>query len=185
MNIELNKIISSVLIVGIIFMLASYLTDAIYKPNAPKHIALAKKKDKENVNLGTETNAETAVAEKVEEVVVISQIMAIADLEKGKSVFKKCISCHTPQKDGPNKVGPNLYNILGRKLASHEGFSYSKALIAHGGDWSYENLFHYLKSPKKFIPGNKMSFVGISNNQEIADLIMYLRSLSDNPKALP
>ncbi len=112
-------------------------------------------------------------------------LLASADVAKGQAAAKKCASCHTFDKGGANKVGPNLYGIVGRPVASHEGFNYSAAMKAHGGDWTYEALNDFIHNPKKATPGTIMAFAGISSDKERADLLAYLRTLSDNPVALP
>jgi cytochrome c len=108
-----------------------------------------------------------------------------ASAENGQEVFKKCTACHTPDKGGANKVGPNLYGLVEREIGKHPGFAYSPAMASQGGRWSYEHLANYLHDPKGYIPNNKMAFVGISDNAELADLLAYLRTLSDSPVPLP
>jgi cytochrome c len=111
-------------------------------------------------------------------------IMNGADAVAGQKVFKKCAACHTNDKGGKNKVGPNLWNIVGDKVAANPGFAYSKAMIAKGeaGDkWTFEELYRYLYAPKKHIPGTKMAFAGVKKDKDRADLIEYLRTLADNP----
>jgi cytochrome c len=108
-----------------------------------------------------------------------------ASAGNGQEVFKKCTACHTPDKGGANKVGPNLYGLVDRDIGKHPGFAYSPAMASHGGKWTYEQLANYLHDPKGYIPNNKMAFVGISDNAELADLLAYLRTLSDNPVPLP
>lgn len=110
---------------------------------------------------------------------------AAGNVEAGKDVFKKCAACHTPNKGGENKVGPNVFGVLGRKLGSHAGFAYSDAVKAKGGDWTYETLATYLYNPKDAIPGNKMAFAGVQDTQDLVDVIAYLRTLDDSPKPLP
>ena len=117
-----------------------------------------------------------------------TQVVALlpkANADGGQDSFKKCLSCHTPQKDGRNGTGPNLWGIVGRKLGSHAGFPYSEAMKNKGGEWSWESLAAYLHDPKGAIPGNKMAFPGIRDNAELADVLAYLRKLSDNPSPLP
>lgn len=127
----------------------------------------------------------TAVVEKKEEVIDIAALMAAADPVKGAKTAKKCFACHTVDKDGANKTGPNLWNIVGRDIAGHAGYKYSSAMTEHGGTWSYEELFAFLKKPKKYISGTKMSFNGFKKPQDIANVVAYLREQSDSPLALP
>jgi cytochrome c len=108
-----------------------------------------------------------------------------ASAENGKDTFKKCTACHTPDKGGPNRVGPNLYGVVGRDIGKHAGFAYSPAMSGHGDKWTYEHLLSYLHDPKGYIPNNKMAFVGVTDNAELADLVAYLRTLSDQPAPLP
>lgn len=115
----------------------------------------------------------------------IEPLLASANVEKGAEVFKKCTSCHTIDEGGPNRVGPNLHNIVGAEKAKHPGYTYSQAMEKKGGVWSYDDLNIYLYSPRDFVPGTKMSFVGIKNDQERADLIAYLRKETDNPPPIP
>lgn len=112
-------------------------------------------------------------------------MLAKASAENGQASFKKCMTCHTPDKGGKNGTGPNLYGIIGRKSGTHEGFSYSDAMKKKAVDWSFESLATYLHDPKAFVPGNKMAFAGISDNGELADVLVYLRTLSDSPAPLP
>ena len=113
------------------------------------------------------------------------KLLAVADIESGLKVFRKCKSCHTTQIGGRNKIGPNLWNIIDRPKASIANYRYSKTLRKIGGVWSYQELNEFLTNPKKFAKGNKMSFSGIKGNKDRANLIIFLRSLSDQPKQLP
>ena len=110
-----------------------------------------------------------------------------ANVDKGKALYaQQCFTCHTIDKGGANKVGPNQWSIVGRKKASHEGFSYSSALQAKGGDWSYEDINHMIFKPQAFVRGTKMAFAGLPKEQDRADVIAYLRTMHDDPKpALP
>jgi len=99
---------------------------------------------------------------------------AEGDVKKGEKVFKKCKACHTIEKGGKNKIGPNLFGVVGRKSATVEGFKYSKAMKAADLTWDDANLDGYLKKPKKFIPKNKMSFAGVKKESQRQNLIAYL-----------
>ena len=105
------------------------------------------------------------------------QLMAGADVANGKTAFRKCVACHSIEEGGPNKVGPNLWAIVGRAKASSDGFTYSEALKAKGGEWSLVELASFLHNPKEYAPGTKMIFPGISNVSEVADLLAYLNTL--------
>jgi len=108
-------------------------------------------------------------------------LLAKADVAKGEAVFKKCASCHTANQGGANGIGPNLYGVVGEGIASGRGgFAFSDALKAHGGNWDFANLNEWLTSPKKFADGTKMTFAGLSNAEERANLIVYLNSLGSN-----
>jgi len=115
----------------------------------------------------------------------IASLLASADAEEGAKVARKCSACHTLDKGGPNRVGPNLWDVVDRPMGGHEGYSYSTAMKGEEGKWTYEKLNHFLMSPRDFVPGTKMTFAGIKDDKDRADLIAYLRTLSDNPAPLP
>jgi cytochrome c len=108
-----------------------------------------------------------------------------ADPAAGELVAKRCMQCHDWAKGGPNKIGPNLFGLIGRPRAAHEGFSYSSAMQSKGGTWTYDELFRYLRSPARYIPGNKMAFAGVSHAQDRVNLIAFMRSWADAPPPLP
>jgi cytochrome c len=113
-------------------------------------------------------------------------LLAGADPARGEDVFKKCAICHTVDKGGPNMIGPNLYGVLGRKIASHEGYEYSDALKAKEGDWDYDKINHIIEAPNTFAPGTKMAlFQGLPDAKQRADVIAFLRTKNDNPPPLP
>ena len=115
----------------------------------------------------------------------VSPILSTSSLENGAKVAKKCSSCHTFDKDGQNKIGPNLYNIIGSGIAKKTGYAYSNALVNFGGNWDFEKLANFLYKPKDYIDGTKMNFAGLKKVEDRADLILWLREKSDNPIPLP
>ncbi len=127
-----------------------------------------------------------AAAEKPAELPAIGPKLKDANADRGKQIYQQqCFTCHTIDKGGVNKVGPNQWDVVGRKKASHEGFSYSSALQAKGGEWSYEDINHMIFKPQQFVRGTKMAFAGLAKEQDRADLIAYLRTMNDNPPPLP
>jgi cytochrome c len=112
-------------------------------------------------------------------------VLPAANIAGGKATVAKCEACHDISKGGPNKIGPELWGVEFRPRASEAGFSYSGAMKAKGGSWTYDELFKFLKSPGAYIPGTKMSFAGLRNAQDRIDLIAFLRTQSDNPPPIP
>lgn len=112
--------------------------------------------------------------------VPIGNMMAVADMSKGEAIFKKCVACHTIAQGGANGIGPNLWGTVGKPLASHAGFAYSDALKSKGGTWTFEALNEWLSNPKKYAPGNKMTFAGLGNPEERAAVMLYLNSQGSN-----
>lgn len=179
---ELNKMIGAFL--GAVFVLFSVgiVSDAIFHAEAPEQegYAIAAAEPEEGGEAG---GAEEAGPEP------IAPLMASADPAAGEAAFRRCAACHTAEQGGANKIGPNLWEIVNRPVASHEGFSYSAAMqeFAQGGSvvWDYEHLSHFLLSPKGLVKGTAMNFPGIKDGQDRANVIAYLRSLSANPAPLP
>lgn len=112
--------------------------------------------------------------------VPIATLLATADVAKGEAIFKKCVACHTIASGGANGIGPNLWATVGKPLASHAGFAYSDALKTKGGNWTFEAMNDWLANPKKYAPGNKMTFAGLGNPEERAAVILYLNSQGSN-----
>lgn len=111
-------------------------------------------------------------------------LIASADIARGEKVYKKCKSCHTIDEGGRKKVGPNLWGIVGDRVARSEAFKYSKPMAAHGGTWDYATLDAFLEAPKKFLKGTRMSFRGLRKAQERANLIAYMRAQAAIPAPL-
>jgi cytochrome c len=115
----------------------------------------------------------------------IEKLLASASVDKGANAAKKCATCHTFGKGEPDRVGPNLYGVVGRPKGTEGGFAYSAPMKAKGGNWTVEDLNHFLTKPSAFVPGTKMSFAGVPRGSERADIIAFLNSKSDSPAALP
>ncbi len=111
--------------------------------------------------------------------------LAKADVAKGQQVFNKCAACHNADKGGANMTGPNLWGVLGEPIGQGRGFAFSDALAKKGGNWDWDSLGQWLTSPKAFAPGTKMTFAGLSNPQDRANVIAFLNSHSDAPKPMP
>jgi cytochrome c len=121
-----------------------------------------------------------------EEAKPLGVLLASADVASGEKEHKKCTGCHSFEKGGANKQGPALWDIVERDKAAAAGFPYSEGALAQKGDkWTYENLHKFVENPKAYMPGTKMAFGGIKNQQKRADLLAYLATLSDAPKPFP
>lgn len=132
----------------------------------------------------TTTSAGGAAAAAFDPSKVIAAI-GKANADAGQDLFKQCTACHTPNKGGENKVGPNLWGVINRKVAEVAGFNYSDALKAKGGTWTWETLAAYLHNPRVAVPGNKMAYAGLRDDNDLADMLAYLRKQADAPAALP
>jgi cytochrome c len=168
---EWNKIAGWVLTAAIAVLGLSIVTGMIYDTGRPEQPGIVV----EGVELEAEAGAGAAEAEKP-----IAFYLASASAEKGANVFKKCAACHTVNQGGANGIGPNLWGIVGKPLGSVAGFGYSDALKSKGGNWGFEELNQWLKSPKSYIPGNKMSFAGLSKPEDRANVIVYMNSQGSN-----
>ncbi|GJE28384.1 c-type cytochrome [Methylobacterium organophilum] len=173
---ELNKVAGAVLGTLLFAIGSGFVAELIYHPK-PAGSAGYALPEPEPAKGGGE-----AAAPKAEPIAVR---LASADAEKGKGGTKACQACHSFEKGGPNKVGPDLWDVVERQKAHHEGFDYSAGLKEKGGNWSYEDLDHFIENPKAYVKGTKMAFAGISSPTERANVIAYLRTLSDSPKPLP
>ena len=177
---ELNKIIGAILMTALIVIGINKLSDAIFYVDKPEKSAYKV----EGVELAKSSSETTAVAKEVVQL-NIQEILAMGDLAHGEKVFKKCSACHIVAKGGKNKIGPALYGIVGKASAISEGYSYSKALKAHGKNWSFEELNAYLLKPQAHNKGTKMAFAGLRKDKDRASVILYLNSQSDSPIPKP
>lgn len=174
---ESNKIFAALLLAGVIAMLSGFTAKRVVPNHTPE-------KDSYIIEVA-ETSASGAPAKK-KGPEPVSALIASADVERGKKLSKACAACHSFDKGGPDRVGPNLWDIMDQEIAARDGFSYSDALSAKkDGKWDYETMGTFLWKPKKFAPGTKMSYIGMKKTKDRANLIAWLRTLSDSPIALP
>jgi cytochrome c len=177
---EFNKIAGAILGSVLLVMFLQNVSGILYSTHAPETPAYAVEVADEGHGGGEEAPAEETMS--------MAEMLSGADAEGGTSVVRKCSACHTFDAGGNNGIGPNLYGILGRAVASVEGFAYSDSFTARAGEigtWTFETLNAFLEDPKGYVPGTKMAFAGLSRMNQRADLLMYLRDLSDNPMPLP
>ena len=175
---EINKILGAVLATCLVLLITSFTANAIFTPKQPEKPGFAIEAKEESK--GGEAKPAAAPSEPIE------KLLASASVEKGQAAAKVCQTCHTFEKGGPNRVGPNLYGIVGdHKGEGRNGFNFSAAIKAKGGTWTIDDLNQFITNPKGFIPGTAMGFAGIQKDSQRADVIAYLNSLSDNPKPLP
>ena len=172
---EINKIIAAVLVVFLVVFGIGKVSDIIFHVEKPN--ASAYKVEVSTVSSGQDTNTG--------ELVDISALLAMGDLDHGKNVWKKCSACHSIKKDGKNKIGPALYSVLGRNVAALGDYKYSKAFVAYGKTWTFEQMNGFLKKPQAYIKGTKMAFAGLKKEKDRASILLFMNLNSDNPIPLP
>lgn len=179
-GLELNKIAASVLLAGLLAMVSGIVAEGLYHgEEEPSEKRGYKVEGAAEDNSAASTQAE-------EKPVDITPYLAKADLAQGQQLIGRCQTCHTFPKGGTNGVGPNQYGLVGRKVASADGFNYSDPMKAKGGTWTFQALSDFLTSPQKAVPGTRMAFAGLKKPEERAALIMYInKTFSDNPLPVP
>ncbi|GJE77574.1 MULTISPECIES: c-type cytochrome [Methylorubrum] len=173
---ELNKVAGAVLGALLFAVGSGFVAELIYHPKPAGNAGYPLPEPE------PKAASASAAAPKAEPIAVR---LASADAEKGKAGTKACQACHSFEKGGPNKVGPHLWDVVERQKAHEPGFEYSAALKEKGGTWTYDDLDHFLENPKGYVKGTKMAFAGIGSPAERANVVAYLRTLSDSPKPLP
>jgi cytochrome c len=175
---EINKIIAAILMVALLIIGLGKITGIIFHVEKPKTPGYS-------VEVEQVSNSSTSTTETIEEKVDISVLMTMGDVANGEKIFKKCAACHSINQGGKNKIGPALYNVVGRKVGNVSDYKYSKALLAYEKDWTFEELNGFLIKPAKWIKGTKMAYAGLRKEKDRASIIKYLNQNSDNPLPLP
>jgi cytochrome c len=175
-NLEANKIIAAVLTAGVAVGVAGLIGSVLVSPKRPHHAA---------INIGGEAPAQAAAPAAAPALDPITPLLAAANPQNGQQIAQRqCASCHSFNEGGRSGVGPNLHGIVGAKHAHIDGFNYSAAMRAMADKpWTYEELNAWIHNPRAYAPGNRMSYAGLANIQQRADLIAYLRSISPNAPA--
>jgi len=175
---EINKIVAAVLLVALLVIGIGKLSNVIFyveKPEKPGYAV--------EVQQASTSTTTTATAE--DKTVDIAALMALGDVNAGEKIFKKCAACHSINQGGANKIGPALYNVVGRKIGGVADYKYSKAFVEYGKEWNFEELNGFLIKPSKWIKGTKMAYAGLRKEEDRASVIKYLNQNSDNPLPLP
>ena len=175
---ELNKIIAAILMVALLIIGLSKIADGVFyvkKPSKPGY----------KVEVEAKLTASSSETNEAVEKFDLAAFISTGDLDVGKKVFNKCKSCHSITKGGGNKIGPALYNVVGRAVGGVSDYKYSKALVAYGKEWTFEELNGFLLKPASYIKGTKMAYAGLRKEKDRASVIMYLNQNSDNPIPLP
>ena len=172
---EINKIVAALIVVFLLVFGIGKVSDIVFHVEKPSSSAY-------KVEMSTATSSQdTGTIQSVD----ISALLALGTVEHGQKVFKKCSACHSIKKGGRNNIGPALYNVLGRNMGAVEDYKYSKALIAFGKDWTFEEMNNFLIKPASYIKGTKMAFAGLKKEKDRASVILYMNANSDSPLDLP
>ena len=164
---ELNKIIAAILMVALLVIGLGKIADRVFHVNKPEKPGYKVEVENQSISSSSET---TEVIEKID----IAALMAQGDIVSGEKIFKKCAACHSINKGGKNKIGPALYNVVGRAVGGVDDYKYSKALASYGKEWSFEELNGFLKKPASYLKGTKMSYAGLRKEKDRASVIKYL-----------
>jgi cytochrome c len=175
---ELNKIIAAVLMVVLLVIGLGKIADGVFHVKKPKNPGYQVEVESQLIS---GTSQATELVEKIDIVV----IMALGDVASGEKIFKKCVACHSINKGGRNKIGPALYNVVGRAVGGVDNYKYSKTLATYGKEWTFEELNGFLTKPSVYLKGTKMSYAGLRKEKDRASIIKYLNQNSDSPKLLP
>ena len=172
---EINKIIAAILLVVAIVIGLDKVSDNLFQVKKPENPGY-------KVDVVAQSTSSTSdTAKKID----IASLLSMGDIDHGEKIFKKCATCHSINMGGKNKIGPALYNVVGRTVGSVPDYKYSKSLASYGKEWTFEELNGFLIKPATWIKGTKMAYAGLKKEKDRASLIIYLNKNSENPKLLP
>ena len=172
---EINKIVTAVLVVFLVVFGIGKISDMVFHVEKPNTSAY-------KVEVSTASSTEDS---NTDQSIDIAALLAMGNLDDAKNVWKKCSACHSIKKGGKNKIGPALYNVLGRNVAALGDYKYSKALRSYGKSWTFEEINGFLSKPQAYIKGTKMAFAGLKKEKDRASIILFMNRNSDNPLPLP
>ena len=175
---EINKIVAAVLMVALLIIGIGKVSGLIFHVEKPKTPGYS-------IEVEQVVDNSSSASEAIEEKIDIAALMSLGDAQSGEKIFKKCAACHSIVKGGKNKIGPALYNVVGRQVGGVGDYKYSKALTGYQKDWTFEELNGFLLKPAKWIKGTKMAYAGLRKEKDRASIIKYLNQNSDNPLPLP
>ena len=175
---ELNKIIAAILMVVLLVIGLGKIADGVFYVKKPKNPGY-------QIEVESQLTSATSQATEMVEKIDITAVMALGDIASGEKIFKKCAACHSINKGGKNKIGPALYNVVGRAVGGVDNYKYSKTLASYNKEWTLEELNGFLTKPSSYLKGTKMSYAGLRKEKDRASVIKYLNQNGDSPKLLP
>ena len=175
---ELNKIIAAILMVALLVIGLNKIADGVFYVEKPK-------KQGYKIEVAAQSTVSSSSTAETTDEIDIAALMAMGDIDHGKKVFKKCAACHSIKMGGGNKIGPALYNVVGRAVGGITDYKYSKSLMSYDKEWTFEELNGFLIKPTSWIKGTKMAFAGLKKEEDRASVIKYMNQNDDSPIPLP
>jgi len=175
---ELNKIIAAILMVALLVIGLGKLADGVFYTKIPE-------KPGYKVEVENQVTSSVSQVSEIVEKIDIAAVMAQGDIVSGEKIFKKCAACHSINKGGANKIGPALYNVVGRKVGSVSDYKYSKTLASYEKEWTLEDLNGFVQKPSSYLNETKISYAGLRKEKDRASIIKYMNQSVDSPKPLP